>query len=166
MSFFVNHKGVLAFALMLWISASAFARIDTYEFSSPGQEALYQELIQELRCLVCQNQNIADSNAELAKDLRRKTYEMVRKDQDKDQIVNFMVARYGDFVMYKPPFKSSTLILWLGPVVIFILGLLMLIRIIRRRPANAEHVLTKDQRQRAEELLKENKEENSTEDKE
>ncbi len=158
---------IFAFAMILWMSSSAFARIDTYEFSSPEREALYLELTQELRCLVCQNQNIADSNAELAKDLRRKTYEMIKKGENKDQIVEFMVARYGDFVMYKPPFKSSTLILWLGPVVIFILGLLMLIRIIRRRPASNEHVLTEEQRRRAEKLLQDQTEETeSTEDKE
>jgi cytochrome c-type biogenesis protein CcmH len=150
----VRTSSIVALVVTLLLSATnVFARIDTYEFSDPGQEKLYHELTQELRCLVCQNQNIADSNAELAKDLRRKTYEMVIKGEDKDQIVDFMVARYGDFVMYKPPFKASTAILWLGPVIIFVLGLVMLIRIIRRRPASAEPLLTEEQRRRAEQLL-------------
>ncbi len=153
MRFTVRNNRIPVFLLALFLAGSALGRIDTYQFSDPKQEALYQELIQELRCLVCQNQNIADSNAELAKDLRRKTYEMVRKGEDKDQIVDFMVARYGDFVMYKPPFKASTVILWLGPVIIFVLGLVMLIRIIRRRPASAEPLLTEEQRRRAEQLL-------------
>ncbi len=139
--------------LMLLFSAAGLARIDTYQFSDPQQEDLYHELTQELRCLVCQNQNIADSNAELAKDLRRKTYELVVKGQDKDQIVNYMVKRYGDFVRYKPPFNASTIILWLGPGIILVLGVVMLIRIIRRRPASAKPLLTEEQRRRAEQLL-------------
>jgi cytochrome c-type biogenesis protein CcmH len=159
---------------MLLFSAAGQARIDTYQFSDPQQEDLYHELTQELRCLVCQNQNIADSNAELAKDLRRKTYQMVIKDQDKDQIVDYMVKRYGDFVMYKPPFKASTLVLWLGPVIILVLGVVMLIRIIRRRPATTEPLLSDEQRERAEKLLggqedasaKEDKDQDSTGDKE
>ncbi len=153
MRFAVRNNRISVFLFALVLAGSALGRIDTYQFSDPRQEALYQELIQELRCLVCQNQNIADSNAELAKDLRRKTYEMVSKGKDKDQIVDFMVARYGDFVMYKPPFKASTMILWLGPAIIFLLGLVMLIRIIRRRPASAEPLLTEEQRRRAEQLL-------------
>ncbi|WP_456447942.1 cytochrome c-type biogenesis protein [Thiolapillus sp.] len=139
--------------LMLLFSAVGLARIDTYQFSDPQQEDLYHELTQELRCLVCQNQNIADSNAELAKDLRRKTYEMVIKGQDKDQIVNYMVERYGDFVRYKPPFNASTFILWLGPGIILLLGVVMLIRIIRRRPATTEPLLSDEQRRQAEKLL-------------
>lgn len=139
--------------LMLLFSTAGLARIDTYQFSDSQQEDLYHELTQELRCLVCQNQNIADSNAELAKDLRRKTYEMVVKGQDKDQIVSFMVERYGDFVMYKPPFKASTIILWLGPGIILVLGVVILIRVIRRRPATTEPLLSEEQRKQAEKLL-------------
>ncbi len=153
MRFAVRNNRIPVFLFALFLAGSALGRIDTYQFSDPRQEALYQELTQELRCLVCQNQNIADSNAELAKDLRRKTYEMVSQGKDKEQIVDFMVARYGDFVMYKPPFKASTMILWLGPAIIFLLGLVMLIRIIRRRPASAEPLLTEEQRRRAEQLL-------------
>jgi cytochrome c-type biogenesis protein CcmH len=153
MSFSVDHSRGLLLLLFLVMGSSAVARIDTYQFADPQQEVLYLELTQELRCLVCQNQNIADSNAELAKDLRRKTYEMVKKGQDKDQIVDFMVKRYGDFVMYKPPFKASTIILWLGPVIIFVLGLVVLIRIIRRRPTTTEPLLTDEQRRRAEKML-------------
>ncbi|BAO43471.1 cytochrome c-type biogenesis protein [Thiolapillus brandeum] len=151
--------------VMLLFSAAGLARIDTYQFSDPQQEDLYHELTQELRCLVCQNQNIADSNAELAKDLRRKTYQMVIKGQDKDQIVDYMVRRYGDFVMYKPPFKTSTLVLWLGPVIILVLGVIVLIRIIRRRPATTEPLLSDEQRERAEKLLEGQDDTSATEDK-
>ncbi|WP_456412655.1 cytochrome c-type biogenesis protein [Thiolapillus sp.] len=148
----------LVLALGLSLGAQAPASIDTYEFSDPGQEALYLDLIQELRCLVCQNQNIADSNAELAQDLRRKTYEMVKKGENKDQIVEFMVARYGDFVMYSPPFKATTLMLWVGPVLIFVLAVAMLIRVIRRRPSSNDRLLSEEQRQRAEQLLNQTEE--------
>ncbi|WP_456374762.1 cytochrome c-type biogenesis protein [Thiolapillus sp.] len=164
MSFSVSNSRVLVLLLFLFGGNSVVASIDTYQFSDPQQEVLYQELTQELRCLVCQNQNIADSNAELAKDLRRKTYEMIKKGQDKDQIVDFMVKRYGDFVMYKPPFKASTLILWLGPVIIFVLGLLMMIRIIRRRAATAEPLLTDEQRRRAEQMLEGKDDNNDNQD--
>ncbi len=163
MRFLVRNTAVFLLLLGL-LAGSAVARIDTYRFDTPEQEDLYHELTQELRCLVCQNQNIADSNAELAKDLRRKTYEMVSKGKDKDQIVDFMVARYGDFVMYKPPFKASTVILWLGPMIIFILGLVMLIRIIRRRPATAGPLLTEEQRKQAEKLLQDKDESDDKDD--
>ena len=156
LEFFIK---TLLFALGWLLVASVSARIDTYQFSQPEQEELYHDLIQELRCLVCQNQNIADSNAELAKDLRRKTYEMVVQGKDKDEIVQFMVARYGDFVMYKPPLKASTLILWVGPGVILLLGVFVLIRVIRRRPSNDEHLLDDQQKKRAEQLLEQLSEE-------
>ena len=78
---------------------------------------------------------------------------MVVKGQDKDQIVSFMVERYGDFVMYKPPFKASTIILWLGPGIILVLGVVILIRVIRRRPATTEPLLSEEQRKQAEKLL-------------
>ncbi len=150
---FIHNRFALMGILALLFSGVALARIDTYVFKNPQQEALYQELTQELRCLVCQNQNIADSNAELAKDLRRKTYQMIVKGEDKDAIVKFMVARYGDFVMYKPPFKATTVILWLGPALIFMLGVVMLTRMIRRRPLSDKPLLTDEQRQRAAQML-------------
>ncbi len=148
----------LVLLLGLCIGSSALARIDTYEFSDPEQEALFLDLTRELRCLVCQNQNIADSNAELAQDLRRKTYEMVSKGQNKDEIVEFMVTRYGDFVMYSPPFNATTLMLWVGPVLIFVFAVAMLVRIIRRRPSTNDRLLSEEQRQRAEKLLNQTEE--------
>ncbi len=161
MRFIVREATVVkAFVLVLGLcmGANALASVDTYEFSDPGQQALYLDLVQELRCLVCQNQNIADSNAELAQDLRRKTYEMIKKGENKDQIVEFMVARYGDFVMYSPPFKATTLMLWVGPVLIFILAVVMLVRVIRRRPSSNDRLLSDEQRQRAEQLLNQTEE--------
>ena len=103
------------------------------DFANPDYEARYKVLIQELRCLVCQNQNIADSNAPLAQDLRRETFRMIEEGRSDDEIVDFMVAHYGDFVLYRPPVKGVTLALWAGPAIFGVLGLVVLVRVLRRR---------------------------------
>jgi len=126
---------VLTGLLGLMLAFAAQAKVEVLEFESPAHEARYNKLIAELRCLVCQNQNLADSNAELAVDLRRKTYEMVSKNRSEKEIASFMVQRYGDFVLYRPPFNSSTLLLWIGPFIILLIGVGLLIRTIRRRRA-------------------------------
>jgi cytochrome c-type biogenesis protein CcmH len=120
---------------VLSLSGVASARVEVHTFDSPEQEERYNTLIAELRCLVCQNQNLADSNAELAVDLRRKTYEMVRQDKSEKEIASYMVDRYGEFVLYRPPLNSNTLLLWGGPFVILLIGVSLLIRTIRRRRA-------------------------------
>ena len=119
--------------LLLSISSSVNAAVEVKKFDNPQQEQRYKKLIDELRCLVCQNQNLADSNAELAVDLRRKTYEMVSRDKSEKEIAEFMVQRYGDFVLYRPPFNSNTLLLWVGPFIILLIGVGLLTRTIRRR---------------------------------
>ena len=124
-----------ALLLGLLLAAGAHARVEVHDFDSPEQEARYNKLIAELRCLVCQNQNLADSNAELAVDLRRKTYEMVKQGQSEKEIAGYMVDRYGEFVLYRPPLNSNTLLLWTGPVIILLIGLGLLIRTVRRRRA-------------------------------
>ena len=133
---------VLLLICLLAATAAVTANIETYKFDDARKEADYQTLVHELRCLVCQNQNLADSNAELAQDLRRKTYEMVEKGLSKDEVVEYMVARYGDFVLYKPPLQRNTLALWGGPFVIFIIAVVVLIRIIRLRPSSSERLLS------------------------
>jgi cytochrome c-type biogenesis protein CcmH len=99
--------------------------------TDPVQEAKLQSLYQELRCLVCQNQSLADSNAPLAEDLRNEIREMAVAGKSEPQIVAYLVARYGDFVLYKPPVKANTLLLWLGPFVLLLLALLALIWVLR-----------------------------------
>ena len=111
------------------------AAIEAYEFDSPAMEADYNQLVDELRCLVCQNQNLAGSDADLAQDLRRETYEMLQQGKSRQEVVDFMVARYGDFVLYRPQFKSSTYLLWLGP---FLLLVVVLVIVMRRLRAAAE----------------------------
>jgi cytochrome c-type biogenesis protein CcmH len=103
------------------------AAIEAYEFDSAQMEADYRKLIDELRCLVCQNQNLSGSDADLARDLRRETYEMLREGKSPQQVVEFMVARYGDFVLYRPQFKTNTYLLWLGPFVLLLIVLYLVV---------------------------------------
>ncbi|QRJ65637.1 cytochrome c-type biogenesis protein CcmH [Azospira restricta] len=108
----------------------------------------------ELRCLVCQNQTIADSNADLANDFRREIRKLIAEGKSDQEILDFMVARYGDFVRYRPPVKGTTLLLWVGPGVLLVLGLTVLIRYLRRRnDAIADGALTPEEQQAAEALL-------------
>ena len=104
-------------------------------FASPEHEERYHALIDELRCLVCQNQTIAESNADLASDLRREVYRMVEDGQSAEEVAGFMVARYGDFVLYRPPLRGGTVLLWAGPFLLVALGLAVLVLHLRRRRA-------------------------------
>jgi cytochrome c-type biogenesis protein CcmH len=99
----------------------------------PALEARVNAIAKELRCLVCQNQTIADSHAELAIDLKNQVRTMVKSGQSQDEIVDYMVQRYGDFVLYRPPVKPTTYILWIGPFILFFLGLTVLFITIRKR---------------------------------
>ena len=92
------------------------------EFDSPEQETRFEELLEELRCMVCQNQTLADSNARLARDLRERTYNMVRSGKSNNEIIEHMVERFGDFVLYRPPLKKTTVLLWFGPVIFLIIA--------------------------------------------
>ncbi len=108
----------------------------------------------ELRCLVCQNQTIADSNADLANDFRREIRKLIAEGKSDQEIMDFMVARYGDFVRYRPPVKGTTILLWAGPGVLLVIGLAVLIRYLRRRnDAIADIELTADELQQANALL-------------
>ena len=112
------------------------------------------QLSEQLRCLVCQNQSIAESNAELALDLRRQINEQIAAGRTDGEIVDFMVERYGDFVLYRPPFKAATLLLWLGPALLLVLGLWALARALRSRSrAPDERPLSEEERARAARLL-------------
>lgn len=141
--------------LLLLLAGTAVATtIEVYHFDNPEEEARYKQLVHELRCLVCQNQDLADSNAELAQDMRHRTYEMVRAGKSDEEIVAFMVERYGDFVLYRPPVKGSTLLLWVGPFIILGAGVLILVLFIRRRNREAVPHLSSADHERARRLLK------------
>lgn len=122
--------------------------------ADPVLEKRVMALAAELRCLVCQNQTIADSNADLATDLRKEIREKMRQGESESEILDFMVARYGDFVLYRPPLKTTTALLWFGPLLLLAVGALILVRLVRRRrPAEDDAEMSAAQRSRAAELL-------------
>jgi len=147
-------KTLQSICLALFISSSFLvqARVEVQQFANSQIEADYKQLINELRCLVCQNQNLADSNAELAQDMRKQVSEQLSKGSSKDEIVTYMVERYGDFVMYRPPFKSSTILLWLGPLVFFLIAAAVVISFMRSQKKD-EAALTEQQQNQAHSLL-------------
>src|SRR5690625_6214636 len=120
------------FALVLCGTALASA-IETYPFSSELEETRFRSLIAELRCTVCQNQSLADSDAPLARDLRREVFGMLQDNRSDQEIRDFMVERYGEFVLYRPPLAGHTLLLWGGPVGLLVIGLATALVAIRKR---------------------------------
>lgn len=110
--------------LVVGLSMSAWANIDTYQFDNPRQEAQYRALIEEFRCPKCQNQNLAGSDAPIAQDLKQKTYDMVKDGRSDAEIRQYMNERYGDFISYKPPVRPSTWILWFFPPVLLVFVML------------------------------------------
>jgi cytochrome c-type biogenesis protein CcmH len=143
--------------LLLLLSAGPVlaAALEVRSFEDPAQQTRYETLIRELRCLVCQNQSLADSDADLAQDLRDEVYRIVQSGKSDQEAVDFLVSRYGDFVLYRPPVKPLTLLLWAGP------GLLLLAaggmawrQYARRRTAGEEAPLSPAERARLERLKK------------
>ncbi|MDO8860886.1 cytochrome c-type biogenesis protein CcmH [Haliea sp. E1-2-M8] len=138
----MNALRTTALALwMLLLALPAAAVIETYEFSEPELEQRYRALSQELRCPKCQNQNIADSNAPISQDLRRLLHQQLEAGASDREILEFMVARYGEFVRYRPAFNAATAILWLAPVLLLLAGaagLLMLLRGRKQSPTTLD----------------------------
>ena len=130
--------------LVLWMACAAA--------QDPALERRVTNLAHELRCLVCQNQTIADSSAPLAVDLRNQIREQLAAGKSERDVVDFMVERYGDFVLYRPPLKASTVLLWTGPFAFLIIGFYLLIRVLRRRQV-PEPRLSDAERARAAKLL-------------
>ncbi|MGB3937453.1 MAG: cytochrome c-type biogenesis protein [Burkholderiales bacterium] len=129
-------------------------------FSLPGianetpEQLRIRELEEKLRCLVCQNQTLADSSAELAGDLRRQVVEQVKAGKSDQEIIDYLVQRYGDFVLYDPPFKARTLLLWIGPFVLFVIAAGALLLVLRRRRAAPEEApLAPDEKRLVERVL-------------
>lgn len=108
-------------SLLLFLGSPVWAN-STYPLDSAQKEAQFNYLLKDLRCLVCQNQDLADSNAELAKDLRAQVYQMVKDGKSDNEISDYLTTRYGDFILFKPPFKPVTLLLWFGPILFLLLG--------------------------------------------
>ncbi|OGV44416.1 MAG: cytochrome C biogenesis protein [Legionellales bacterium RIFCSPHIGHO2_12_FULL_42_9] len=122
----------ISVGFFLFLLCSPITASSLYPFSQPKQEAQFKYLLKELRCLVCQNQDLADSNADLARDLRDEVYGLVKDGQSDHEIIDYLTKRYGDFILFKPPVKSVTALLWFGPALFLILGLLVFWRSIRQ----------------------------------
>jgi cytochrome c-type biogenesis protein CcmH len=123
----------LLVAALLVAAVPVLALIETYEFSKPELEVRYQQLSEELRCPKCQNQNIADSNAPIAQDLRKLLHQQLEKGASDDEILDYMVTRYGEFVRYRPRFGGTTTVLWLAPVLLLLAGIVVLVLTLRSR---------------------------------
>lgn len=152
-------KKIWLFLTALLFSSVAFSAIDALNFSSPQQESDYHQLTQSLRCPQCQNNNIADSNATIAVDMRGKVFELLQEGKSKNDVVDYMVARYGNFVTYDPPMTASTLVLWIAPLLLVLLGVVFLLR---RKPktqsaVKSQEVLTDEDNARLAELLNKDK---------
>lgn len=127
------RRRLLAIVATVLLGVAAHAKEAAPEAADPVLEARLVRVASELRCLVCQNQTIADSHADLAVDLRRQVREQMRAGRSDAEIVDYMTARYGDFVLYRPPFKGTTVLLWLGPALMLGGGLAVLAIVLRRR---------------------------------
>ena len=149
----LSTTAVAVFIMNATCMSNAHAADIPFEFESAQTEASYQKLLEELRCLVCQNQSLADSHAELAQDLRNEVYRMLKEGKSGDEVRQFMVARYGDFVLYKPPIKSTTSLLWFGPFILIVLAAFAVWRTVRRQQA-APQALTEQQTHFVEQLRK------------
>jgi cytochrome c-type biogenesis protein CcmH len=139
---------------ILSLAGPAGAAITAYEFDDPTDEERFRRLTDEFRCLVCQNQSIADSNAGLARDLKRETHRMIREGKTDREIIDFMVERYGEFVLYRPPVKPGTIALWAGPPLLLAGGAAALVIFIRRRGRASDATeLSEAERARLERLV-------------
>ena len=144
---------VLPFVFLAAMAPWAFAKEAAPAAADPALEQRVMTLASELRCLVCQNQTVNDSNAPLAEDLRNQVREKMRQGSSDSQIIDFMVERYGDFVLYRPPLKLTTVLLWFGPLLLLAAGFVVLLRRVLRQRQAQDLEMTASERKRAAELL-------------
>ena len=129
---------ILRTLFLLCLSLSAIAATDVYQFDAPEQEQRFRVLLDELRCPKCQNQSLADSDAGIAQDMRAKVQSMILEGKSDEEIVDYFVARYGDFVSYRPPVTTTTSILWLAPLLLLGGGAVVIVLLLRRASAQAD----------------------------
>ena len=146
-------KRIVAALAAALVSCGALARDATPLAEDSKVEARLTAIAEELRCLVCQNESLIASRADLAMDLKRQVREQIRAGKSDDEIRDYMVQRYGDFVLYRPPFKTSTLLLWAGPFLLLLAGFVAIWMFVRRRRGAQAAVLSADDEARADELL-------------
>lgn len=141
---------------LLLVSLASKAAIEVHEFKSDIDRQRYQSFIDEMRCPKCQNQNLSGSDSPIAMDLRRELYLMIDQGKSDQEIVNFMVERYGEFILYRPRLSPATLLLWAAPVLLLVIGALLLWLIVRRRRQleSAPGGLSRQERERLDALLK------------
>jgi cytochrome c-type biogenesis protein CcmH len=153
-----DHARKLSLSLALLAGVLAFGNpsaytLEEFKFEQPGQHEAFRDLIAKLRCLVCQNESLAGSQADVAQDLREEVYRMMLEGQSDEEIVTFLVDRYGDFVLYEPPIKPSTYILWFGPFIFLGVAGYMLFRTLGRKKDEPEEDLTEAEHTRLQRLL-------------
>ena len=142
----IDMKALLVFSLMLLSVSNAYGVIETYDFEQLEQREQFARMNELLRCPLCQNQSIGESNAPVANDLRREVYRLITQEQANDEeIAQFMLARYGDFVLYRPPLDKRTVVLWFGPVLLLLLGCIALVRLLGNRNTFAKGDCLNDQ---------------------
>ncbi len=124
---------ILAIFLLFIASGSLHAEDQRFPFTNPEQVEQFRKLTEELRCLVCQNQSLADSDAELANDLRKKVYELMDEGKTNDEIIEELVSRYGEFVLYRPRLNAQTYLLWFAPIILVLIGIIAIVLMMRRR---------------------------------
>ncbi len=146
-------RRLLAAATLALLASTCVAKEAVPEAADPALEARMTRITSELRCLVCQNQTIADSNADLAADLRRQTRELLKQGKTDREIVDYMTARYGDFVLYRPPLRATTMLLWFGPAIMLLGGAAVLVVVLRRRGKLSADAFEPDEDDRAEAAL-------------
>lgn len=132
-SYLARILGAALLLLAVLFANSVYAVVEIYEFDSVEQEKLYQSLASELRCPKCQNQNLIGSDSQIAKDLRAEVYRLLKEGKTGPEIKEYMVARYGEYVLYKPKLQGKTYILWFGPAVLLLIGVSVLAMIVKRR---------------------------------
>lgn len=160
MNFWVRRPlACSAFFILMLAAMTSFASLSFAKEAQPNEdpqiEARMKNLTEQLRCLVCQNETLADSRADLAEDLRKQVREQIKAGKTDKEIIAYLTQRYGDFVLYNPPIKATTYVLWFGPFVLLIVGTIVLFRFLkRRREMIQEEPLTAEERKRAEEILR------------
>lgn len=150
----MRSVGLLIIALLACIKVHA--TIDPYEFDNEAQHERYQHFIEDMRCPKCQNQNLAGSDAPIANDLRHELQRLLKEGKSDREITDYMVSRYGEFILYEPPFDKKTAALWLAPIVFFAVGVVVLINVARRRSVTkTSPELTEDEKVKLQQLLRE-----------
>lgn len=143
------------FLNLMPVNTSKAYAADTYVFNDEVMETRYKALVKELRCPKCQNQNLADSNSPIANDLRREVYELLQQGKADIEIVDFMVKRYGEFVLYRPKVSSLTYVLWFGPAVLLLIGIIIVVMVVRKKPIEKKSpALSAEQKAKLDQLLK------------